>query len=190
MPALTMRGRYLMREYWADSELHTRLSAEQRELYIALWMLADDGGWLPRNVTEIAAAVYQFEDRGPREAKVRSGLSRLGDMGKVKSLRCGHLFVPAVLTYPRAGRKSTEHTEAHAHCGSRIQRSLVSEAPNTNGHSYGDKDIQTDLNSSPVPSLPDAVPSSTGAHTREGNDVSDFRRLVGPPEVVLGGRKH
>ena len=50
MPALTMRGRYLMREYWSDSDLFLRLSAEERELYVGLWMLADDDGWLPRDV--------------------------------------------------------------------------------------------------------------------------------------------
>jgi len=31
MPALTMRGRYLMREYWSDSDLFRRLTAEERE---------------------------------------------------------------------------------------------------------------------------------------------------------------
>ena len=41
MPALTMRGRYLMREYWSDSDLFLRLSADEREFYIGLWMLAD-----------------------------------------------------------------------------------------------------------------------------------------------------
>ena len=58
MPALTMRGRYLMREYWSDSDLFLRLTAEEREFYIGLWMLADDEGWLPRNVPEIGSRTY------------------------------------------------------------------------------------------------------------------------------------
>ena len=178
MPALTMRGRYLMREYWADSELHTKLTAEQRELYIALWMLADDGGWLPRNVVEIAAAVYQFEDRGPREAKVRLGLSRLADIGKVKSLRCGHLFVPAVLRYPRAGRKCDDHERAHAQCPPRIQKDLVFGVPNTNPHLNGDEQIQTDLNSSPVLTRPIPIPDPSRA--REDAETEFQRRVPRP----------
>jgi len=145
VPALTMRGRYLMREYWADADLFLRLSAEERELYVGLWMLADDSGWLPRDVPGIAGALLRYEDRGPREAKIRLALRRLGAMGKVSSLRCGCLHLPAVTKYPRAGKKSTEHYQNH-----------LQHQTGSNGfegiqiqHSNPDK---SDLNASPVPS--------------------------------------
>ena len=145
MPALTMRGRYLMREYWSDSDLFLRLDAAQRELYVGLWMLADDDGWLPRDVPAIAAALFRYEDRSPREGRVRAGLDRLGDLGKVKSHRCGCLYLPAVARYPRAGKKSAEHARNHQK------------------HLNGLKPIQTDLNPSPVPSLPVPTQPVVGA---------------------------
>src|SRR5687768_11844415 len=113
MPALTMRGRYLMREYWSDSDLFLRLQAEERELYVGLWMLADDDGWLPRDVPAIAASLFRYEDRKPREDRVRSGLGRLRDLGKVESKPCRCLFLPAVARYPRAGKKTSEHRLEH-----------------------------------------------------------------------------
>lgn len=144
MPALTMRGRYLMREYWSDSDLFLRLTAQERELYVGLWMLADDDGWLPRDVPAIAAALFRYEDRKPREDRVRAGLSRLRDLGKVESTTCRCLYLPAVARYPRAGKKSADHRIEH-------QR-----------HSSPTKPIQTDTNPSPVPSrrnpsLPDVA---------------------------------
>jgi len=112
VPALTLRGRYVMREFWSDSDLFLRLNAAERELYIGLWMLADDGGWLPRDVPGIGAALYRFEDRKPREKRVTDGLDKLRRLGKVESHRCC-LFVPSVVRYPRPGRKSAEHTQEH-----------------------------------------------------------------------------
>jgi len=149
MPPLTMRGRYLMREYWSDSDLFLRLDAAQRELYIGLWMLADDEGWMPRDVPAIAAALFRYEDRAPREAGVRLGLARLGDLGKVKSHRCGCLFLPAVGRYPRAGKKSVEHLMAHRF------------------HSKPTNGIQTDLKPSPVPSRPDLTQPVDGSSLKE-----------------------
>jgi hypothetical protein len=167
VPALTMRGRYIMREYWSDSDLFLRLDAAQRELYVGLWMLADDDGWLPRDVPAIAGALFRYEDREPREAKVRSGLSRLGDLGKVKSHRCGCLYLPAVSKYPRAGRKSTEHGDIHkAH------------QTHSNGLAVNTKDIQTVSNPSPVPSRP--FPSRPSAPAREG---------INPEPTKKGGLK-
>jgi hypothetical protein len=157
MPAMTLRGRYLMREYWSDSDLFLRLTAEERELYVGLWMLADDGGVLPRDIPAIGAALFRYMDRGPREIRVRGGLDHLRDMGKVVSWRCC-LSVPAVLTYPRAGRKNLEHAEEH----SNHKRNQTHSNPIA-------KDIQRDLNPSPVPSLPvPTLPDVAGARAPEG----------------------
>lgn len=152
MPALTMRGRYLVREYWMDSDLFLKLSADERECYQGLWMLADDEGWLPRDVPGIAAAIYHyFDSRAQREAWVRDVLERLREIGKVQSHRCC-LFVPAVKNWPRPGRKSDEHFKAHQ------------------THSKGNEEIKGDLPlpdpTSPVPSFPN--PAGAGAQVRPG----------------------
>jgi len=176
MPALTMRGRYLMREYWSDSDLFLRLSADDRELYIGLWMLADDAGWMPWDVAAIAASVYHYEDRTPREAKVRAGVSKLVKLGKVERHKCC-LFLSAVARYPRAGKKSTEHKAEH--------QTHSKGFDGRRGHSSnGFEAIQTDLNSSPVviPSLPDVARAGEPDGPR-GDGMTEFQRRV-PRELI------
>lgn len=173
-----MRGRYLMREYWTDSDLFLRLSAEEREFYIGLWMLADDEGWMPRDIPAIAGHLLRFEDRAPREVKTRTVLRRLAALGKVNSLRCGCLHLPAVTKYPRAGKKSTEHHAAHTSHSNGFDTSVQT-------HSNGFEPIQTDLNPSPVPSRRLLTQSDvTGASARGEDRESEFRAKVTPPRVV------
>lgn len=170
MPALTMRGRYLMREYWSDTDLFTKLTAEQRELYQGLWMLADDDGWLPRDVPGIGAALYRFMDNGPRSVLVRDGITRLRRLGKLESYRCGCLFLSAVSKYPRAGRKSDEHHVNHR------GHSKVFKAPTPKTF----KDIQRDLNPSPVPSSSSSQPVVAPARAPEGAAAAgELKRKVG-----------
>lgn len=153
MPALTMRGRYLMREYWADSDLFLRLDAREREVYVGLWMLADDEGWLPRDVPAIAQHIYHYEDRSKREPFIRKALDHLRELGKVQSFRCC-IHLPAVERYPRAGKKTTEHAQEHRR------------------HSNGPKPIRTDTNPSPVPSRPDpSIPVVAGERAPEPRSV-------------------
>lgn len=158
MPPLTMRGRYLMREYWSDSDLFLRLTADEREVYIGLWTLADDDGWMPRDIPAIAASLFRYEDRAPRERRVRDALLKLGDLGKVESKRCC-VFLRAVANYPRAGKKSSEHRLEHQH------------------HSKVTNGIQTHSNPSPDPTLPD--PTLPVARERSGalaqRDADDER---------------
>jgi len=113
MPPLTMRGRYLMREYWADKELFTRLDASEREILLGVWSLADDEGWLPRDVTAISASLFRYEEPKSREQRVRTALKRLRETHKVVSYPCGCLFVPSVARYPRSGRRTSEHRREH-----------------------------------------------------------------------------
>lgn len=169
MPALTMRGRYLMREYWADSDLFTKLDAETREFYVGLWMLADDDGWLPRDVPGIGAAIYQYLDRAPRERLVAERLTKLVRMGKVRSFRCC-IHLPSVSRYPRAGKKSTAHREDHQ---THSNRSDASNRRTSNGFDG----IQTDLKPSPVPSPSLPVPSSR-ARAREGAALEPWDQRV------------
>lgn len=168
MPSLTMRGRYLLREYWSDSDLFLKLDAQQREVYVGLWTLADDEGWLPRDVPAIAAALYRYEDRAPREKMVRATLDRLREMRKVISHRCGCLYLPSVARYPRAGKKSNEHLAEHMR------------------HSDRSNGIQSDSNALPDLTLP--IPNPTlpdGSRARGGApvDSSEFRRRVPRPNT-------
>ena len=184
MPALTMRGRYLMREYWSDSDLFLKLSADQRELYQGLWMLADDDGYLPRDVPAISAALYRYSDKAPRERKVSEGLTKLRDLGKVQSFRCC-LYLPSVARYPRAGRKSAEHHAEHRSHSKGIDANHA-HTPNK------DKDIQTDLNPSPVvvPSLPGVAGGRArgGAPTAIGTEFDALMAANGVDPAIVRGK--
>ncbi len=165
-----------MREYWADSDLFLKLDADTREFYIGLWMLADDDGWLPRDVPGIGAAVYQYLDREPRERLVTEKLTKLQRMGKVRSLRCC-IQLPSVTRYPRAGKKSTLHHDEHrSHSkgfddrGSKHQKDL-----------NGFEPIQTDLKPSPVPSPSRPDPSSRARAQEGGATLTEFQTRVPRP---------
>ena len=164
MPALTMRGRYLMREYWEDSDLFLRLTADEREFYQGLWMLCDDDGWMPRDVPAIAAALYRFENRHERETTTVQRLAKLRDLGKIVSHRCC-IFVPAVPRYPRPGNKNHDHLNQH-------QKHLAKS-----------KRVQKGLNTTlPVPSP--TLPDPSRAQAQEENDddkVTEFRKRVPRP---------
>ena len=163
MPALTMRGRYLMREYWEDSTLFLRLSADERELYQGLWMLCDDEGWMPRDVPAIGAALYRFQNTHERETTVVERLAKLRDLGKIESHRCC-IYVPAVPRYPRPGNKSRLHLNEHQK------------------HSAKSKRVQKGSNPTlPDPTRPDPTPREDapargGAPTPIG---TEFDRLMG-----------
>lgn len=173
MPPLEMRGRYIQREFWGDTDLHTKATADVREFYIGLWMLADDKGWMPRDIVGIGAALYRFEGPDEREAHVRANLDRLQTLGKVRSHRCKCLFMPAVARYPRAGKPNDSHFKAHQ--------------THSNAVSNRSSDIQKDLNPSPVPSLPDPsprahAPAKRGARMESVSDVlTDFQQRVPRP---------
>lgn len=156
-----MRGRYLMREYWTDSDLFLHLTADERELYVGLWMLADDEGWMPRDVPAIAKALGGFEDREPREARVRATLEHLRELKKVLSHRCC-LFIPAVARYPRPGKRTDEHLREHKN------------------HSKAFKPIQTDLNTTlPDPTVP--VPTHPDVAGGRAGGPRPLRDLLPPP---------
>lgn len=156
MPALTMRGRYLLREFWTDSVIARKLDAEQRLIYIGLWMLADDGGWLPRDLESIAAQIFPFSSPEVRRSTVEIAIDRLRRLGKVTSTRCC-LHVGAVERYPRPGLKSYVHRDAHTKHQSASKR--------INGQQT--ETIDNDV-IRPDPTLPNPTLPSARAAAREG----------------------
>jgi len=178
--ALTMRGRYLMREYWSDSDLFLKLSAEEREFYVGLWTLADDEGWMPRDIPEIAGHLLRFEDRGPREEKTRLVLRRLTDIGKLRSLRCGCIYLAAVAKYPRAGKRSSEHAQAHRAHSNGFE-------PVRTDLNTGSTGNQTDLNASPDVVRPHLTKSDGGRASANGSKEPGLKDRLGDFADVVKG---
>lgn len=150
-----------MREYWSDSDLFLRLSADERELYVGLWMLADDEGWMPRDIPAISNALAGFEDREPRETRVKATLEHLRELKKVLSYRCC-LFVPAVANYPRPGKRTDIHAREHQK------------------HSKRSNGIQTDLNPT-LPDLTSPVPTHSNVAGGRADGPRPLRDLLPPP---------
>lgn len=153
-----------MREYWSDSALFLRLNASEREVYVGLWSLADDDGWLPRDVPAIAASLFRYESPEFREGRVRKVLGRLADLGKVTSYRCC-IELPTVAKYPRAGRKSTEHHSEH------VQHSKTSKATNSHSKPLPDPTL-------PNPTLPDVAGGRARGGAARGGQPTTFAEAM------------
>ena len=123
-----MRIRQIKPGWWLDKELRRGLSADAREFFIGLWMLADDAGWLQWDVTRIAAELYPFGvdvDGGlfatdpieAREAAVATWTAQLVALpGRphLVILGCGHARIPNLTEHQRVGGRPV-HTMRDAH---------------------------------------------------------------------------
>jgi hypothetical protein len=116
-----MRIRQIKQAWWLDKDLRTRTTADVREFYIGLWMLADDAGWLVWDVERIAAELYSYQECAEREANVRewSDILRHLDHKRphLRVHRCGHAQVPKMVEHQRIAGKLTLTVEtAHRKC--------------------------------------------------------------------------
>jgi len=113
-----MRIRQIKPAYWLDKELRQGLTALQRELYIGLWMLADDAGWLELDVERIAAELYPYDGTRRRERFVAAALERLATLAPedphLVRYPCGHGQVPKLSQHQRiAGKQAFGIRDRH-----------------------------------------------------------------------------
>lgn len=101
--------------YWTDADLHLRLTAEQREFYIGLWMLADDAGYLPWDPDRIGAELYPYRSPAWRAKRLTAWLAALGDHARLLECR-KHVLVPNLPRYQKPPRPSEQYRQAHATC--------------------------------------------------------------------------
>lgn len=107
-----MRVRLIRPAYWTDADLHTRLTAEQREFYIGLWMVADDAGYIRWDVDRIGAELYPYRSAAWRTKRLPSWLVLLD--GHVKRLECGrHVVVVRLPTYQKPPKPSAQYKREH-----------------------------------------------------------------------------
>jgi len=114
--------------YWTDADLHTRLTAEQREFYIGLWMLADDEGYLTWDLDRVGAELYPYKTRQWRR-RLAEWIEVIGrDHARV--LDCGrHAVIPNLPRYQQPPRPSSQIKRQHDAC----MRQMVA-GGTTNGH--------------------------------------------------------
>lgn len=123
-----MRIRQIKPSWWLDRDLRTHLSADAREFYIGLWMVADDGGWLDWDVTRIAAELYPYGTNGAglfdadpfvkREQDVAAWSALLAGLCPARPhlviYPCGHAQVPKIADHQRFGGRPV-YTVGRAH---------------------------------------------------------------------------
>lgn len=102
--------------YWTDSDLHTRLTAEQREFYIGLWMLADDEGYVSWDPARVGAELYPYRSPAWRDKRLAAWLAELG-VEHAQLLSCGrHVVIPNLPRYQRPPKPSAQIKREHDAC--------------------------------------------------------------------------
>lgn len=114
-----MRIRQIKPAWWLDKALQTRLTADAREFYIGLWMLADDAGWLKWDVSRVAAELYPYRSSHSRESRVQRWAIQLTsldpDAPHLVIEDCGHAHIPKLTEHQRLGGRPVETVrDAHA----------------------------------------------------------------------------
>ena len=110
-----MRVRLIRPAYWTDADLHTRLSAEAREFYIGLWMLADDAGFVVWDIDRMGAELYPFEALAWRREHIPMWLDALDSHDHL--LECGkHVLIPTLPRHQMPPKPSYQNRKAHEAC--------------------------------------------------------------------------
>jgi hypothetical protein len=111
-----MRVRMIRPAYWTDADLHTRLTADVREFYVGLWMLADDAGYVTWDVDRVGAELYPFRPFAWRRKHLPEWLALLGE-DHAQLLSCGrHVVVPNLAKFQSPPRPSYTVQRAHDGC--------------------------------------------------------------------------
>lgn len=189
------RIRQIKPSWFLDKELRRGATADNREFYIGLWMLADDAGWLVWDVERIGAELYPYEPVARREKRVEAWATVLEtldpDDPHLVVYTCGHAVVPKMPGHQRNAGKVTKSTyEAHL----RACRGGVSRLRLTEAHTPGEPTLATD---SPgrvgVGKEERNGTLGAGARGAEGRaPASDFTEAMtrhGAPRELLGGRR-
>jgi hypothetical protein len=110
-----MRVRLIRPAYWTDADLHTRLTAEQREFYIGLWMESDDAGFVAWDVDRIGAELFPFEVLDWRRVHIPAFLEAIKPHACL--LECGaHVFIPTLSRHQSPPKPSFSNRKAHEAC--------------------------------------------------------------------------
>lgn len=135
------RIRQIKPSWFLDKELRRGTSADAREFYIGLWMIADDEGYLVWDVERIGAELYPYDGVARRERNVESWAKSLETLNPetphLRVYSCGHASVPKMKAHQRiAGNRTTTIRDRHRDA-CRDVRSRVEPLVATSSHGIG-----------------------------------------------------
>lgn len=112
------RIRQIKPSWFLDKDLRRGTTADAREFYIGLWMLADDDGWIAWDTERIGAELYPYDAVSRRERNVERWAGVLETLDPADPhlvvYDCGHGNVPKMPGHQRNAGKVTRSThEAH-----------------------------------------------------------------------------
>jgi hypothetical protein len=113
------RIRQIKPSWFLDKDLRRGTTADAREFYIGLWMLADDAGYLAWDVERIGAELYPFDPITRRERNVEKWAAVLERLDPAEPhlivWDCGHGRVPKMVKHQRiAGNQTFAVKAVHA----------------------------------------------------------------------------
>ena len=108
-----MRIRQIKPEFWADSDL-ARLPYPVRLIYIGLWCVADDSGYIDWRPDRIAHDLLGYESATVRERHLVEWAKALEVTGHIQILTCGCALIPTLQKHQRvSGKQNFRYRDAH-----------------------------------------------------------------------------
>lgn len=180
MAAITLRIRQILPSFWGDEDI-AKLSLPHRLLYIGLWCVADDAGYMPWKPSEIAWALRCFTAE-----QVREGVKAISKLPGVKRFyveRCRrHAVVPNMTEYQRYA-KSTHNVTRH-------QREHQRECLRLDVQGPGTKPTKARVRPASGP-LGTERNGASDARARERGEMKSIRELLPPPPgYPVSEKKH
>jgi hypothetical protein len=119
--AAAMRIRQVRPEFFSDP-ITSRLSPAIQLVYIGLWCIADDAGWLRWDVSHIAALLGPYVSVPVRERRVTAAGEALIAAGRLVLHECGCAVIPTLVVHQRiGGNKSFTVRDLHKSIHSRTR---------------------------------------------------------------------
>jgi hypothetical protein len=108
-----MRIRQVKPEFWSDSDM-AALPYAVRLIYIGLWCVADDAGYIDWRPDRIAHDLLGYESTKVRERHLVEWAQALVDTGHLQIFACGCALVPTLQKHQRvSGKQNFRNREAH-----------------------------------------------------------------------------
>lgn len=108
-----MRIRQVKPEFWSDPDM-AALPYPVRLIYIGLWCVADDAGYIEWHPERIAHDLLGYESTKVRVKHLTEWTDQLVKSGHVQMFECGCALIPTLSKHQRVtGKQNFRYRDAH-----------------------------------------------------------------------------